>query len=379
MHVHKLIQGLKKVIVSVTNDLSTDQRVDKVCNTLISMGFDVELVGRILPESLPLSRNYKTTRMKLLFRKGPFFYAEYNIRLWLYLMFHKSGLLVSNDLDTLPANYLAHKLKGIPVVYDSHEYYTETPELVYRPFVQGVWQRIEKCIFPHLTDIITVNDSIAGLYERKYGKKLNVVRNLPRKSVSVYKITPEDLGFKSDEHLIILQGAGINIQRGAEEAIQAMEFVNNARLLIIGGGDVIDDLKKLAEDKNLNGKVIFMPRKPYNELMEYTSVADIGLTLDKDTNINYRFSLPNKLFDYINALTPVLASPLPEIRKIVEDYNVGLLIENHDPEHIASKINFMLSNNYKSLLKDNLVKASADLNWESEETVLRSVYSKYVR
>lgn len=378
MHIHKLIQGLKKVIVSVTNDLSTDQRVDKVCCTLSNMGFDVELVGRKLPGSFPLHRSYKTHRMSLVFKKGPLFYAEYNTRLWWYLLTHRVNLLVSNDLDTLPANFVVHKIKRIPIVYDSHEFYTETPELVNRPFVQGIWLWIEKRIFPRLTDIFTVNDSIAALYEQKYGKKLFVVRNLPRKNVSVKKILPEDLGFKSGEHLIILQGAGINIQRGAEEAIQAMEFVPDAKLLIIGGGDVVDDLKKLAAERNLNGRVIFMPRKPYNELMEYTAVAEIGLTLDKDTNINYRFSLPNKLFDYINAQTPVLASPLTEIRKIVENYKVGVLIENHDPRHIADKINFMLQNNYKAKLKENLINASSVLNWEAEEEVLRSVYSKYV-
>lgn len=342
------------------------------------MGFKVSLIGRKLPGSFPLDRVYHTHRMKLIFRKGPFFYAEYNIRLFLYLLFHKADLLVSNDLDTLPANFLAHKMNGIPIVYDSHEYYTETPELVNRPIVQGIWKWIERSIFPSLNDIITVNSSIAELYEKQYSKKLFVVRNLPRLRKSFDAVEREHLGFKSDQHLIILQGAGINIQRGAEEAILAMEYVENTTLLIVGGGDVINDLKHLALAKKLNEKVKFMPRLPYNELMRYTAVAEIGLTLDKDTNVNYRFSLPNKLFDYINAGTPVLASPLPEIRKIIEEYNVGMLIDYHDPKHIAEKINFMLTNNYKSLLIENLKTAALKLNWENEEEVIRVVYSKYV-
>jgi len=369
---------LKKVIVSVTNDLSTDQRVDKVCCTLTTMGFNVCLTGRLLPGSFPLNREYRTHRMRLLFRKGPLFYAEYNFRLLLLLLFNRADLLVSNDLDTLPANYVAHKLKSIPLVYDSHEYYTGTPELVSRPFIQGIWKRIEKFIFPKLDKIFTVNESIANLYYQEYGKCINVVRNVPRKAIMNASYTPSQLGFDHDKHLIILQGAGINIQRGAEEAVLSMQYIDSAVLLIVGGGDIIEALKALVQKSGLTRKVIFMPRIPYAELMKYTSAADIGLTLDKDTNINYRFSLPNKLFDYINAGTPVLSSPLPEIKKIIDQYEVGMLIENHDPKHIASRMQYMIENNYKSKLNDNLKRAAAELNWENEEKTLKLVYSKYV-
>jgi len=368
---------LKKVIVSVTNDLSTDQRVDKVCNTLVSMGFKVCLTGRLLPDSFKLKRVYQTHRMTLIFRKGPLFYAEYNIRLLGYLLFHKANLLVSNDLDTLPANFTAHILKHIPIVYDSHEYYTGTPELVNRPRVQAIWKAFERYIFPRLKDIFTVNESIANLYRDEYHKEVHVIRNVPRQWKDKPEATPGKLGFDPDKHLIILQGAGINIQRGAEEAVEAMKYVNNAILMIIGGGDVIESLKEQASINGLSNKVLFFPKIPFPKLMEYTSVAEIGLTLDKDTNINYRFSLPNKLFDYIHAGTPVLASPLPEIKRIIEQYGVGMLIESHDPKHIANCINQMINGNYKQLMKQNLERAASELNWENEELTLKKVYSKY--
>lgn len=341
------------------------------------MGFQVLLIGRLLPGSLPLERKYKTKRIRLFFRKGPIFYAEYNLRLFLLLLTSKANLLLSNDLDTLPANYLAHKLKLVPLVYDSHEYYTGTPELVNRPFVQSIWKKIENYIFPNLKDIFTVNESIAALYKQEYGKNISIVRNVPRKPVEEYHYTPQQLGLSSNKPYIILQGAGINIQRGAEEAILAMEFVEEAILLIIGSGDIISYLKGLAKERNLSEKVIFLPKMPYDQLMKYTSVAQIGLTLDKDTNINYRYSLPNKLFDYIHAGTPVLASNLVEIRKIIEKYGVGRIIEDHNPIHIAAMINLMLQNNYKEKLKENLIKASNELNWENEEIILKEVYSKY--
>src|ERR1051326_7175614 len=128
----------KKIILSVTNDLTSEQRVHKVCLFLLKLGFNVILVGRQRRKSLPLeSRPYKTKRMFLLFEKGPLFYAEYNLRLFFYLLFHKADVLVSNDLDTLPANYLASTLKGNKLVHDSHEYRSEehTSELQSHSFI----------------------------------------------------------------------------------------------------------------------------------------------------------------------------------------------------------------------------------------------------
>lgn len=369
---------LNKVIVSVTNDLTTDQRVDKVCNTLTGMGFNVTLIGRILHGSFSLNRPYPTHRMRLLFSKGPLFYAEYNLRLFFYLLSHRCNLLVSNDLDTLLANFVAHRIKRIPMVYDSHEYYTETPELLNRPMVQGFWQWIERMIFPQLTDIITVNDSIARLYEEKYGKKLQVVRNIPRTFRHYKPKSRKELDLPEDKRIIMMQGAGINIQRGAEEAIEAIKMVKNAVLLIIGGGDVIEKLRQLALKPELTGKVLFKPKMPYNDLMQHTLLADVGLTLDKDTNINYRYSLPNKLFDYIHAGIPVLASRLPEIAQIVEGYNIGMITESHDPAEIARILNRMLDDDSVRLAwKENLAKAARELNWENEEKVLKTVYQKY--
>ncbi|MBL7904460.1 MAG: glycosyltransferase [Bacteroidales bacterium] len=370
---------MKRVVVSVTNDLSTDQRVSKVCTSLVKMGFEVCLVGRKLAGSLPLNRSYETHRMRLMFIRGPLFYAEYNFRLFFFLLFRKTDLLVSNDLDTLLPNFLVHRLKGVALVYDSHEFYTETPELVNRPRVQRIWERIEGMIFPKLHDVFTVNESIARLYSEKYGITPKVVRNIPATFASDEPKSRAALGLPPDKYIVLMQGAGINIQRGAEEAIEAIQLVDDAVLLIIGAGDVIGQLKQQAASPALVDKVIFLPKMPYPELMQHTRAADIGLTLDKDTNINYRYSLPNKLFDYIHAGIPVLASRLPEVSRIVEGYDIGLVTDSHQPEILAGLINTMLHDEAsRSRWKDNLRTAARELNWENEENVLKSVYQKYV-
>jgi len=368
----------KIAIVCVTNDLVTDQRVHKTCLTLQKCGFFTIEVGRMLPESLPLQRPYVTKRFKLCFRKGPQFYAEYNIRLFFYLLFAKVDLIFANDLDTLPAAFLAAKIRRKKIIYDTHEYFTETPELVHRPKVQAIWQKIENFIFPKLQVIFTVNDSIAELYKKKYNKNLQVVRNIPPTYIPSRLKTRKELDLPENKHILILQGTGINKDRGAEEVLTAMQYLQNCILLIIGSGDVLPALQKMTKELQLENKVIFKTKMPFEELRQYTCNSDLGLAIDKDTNLNYHFSLPNKLFDYIHAGIPVLASDLPELKKIINDYDIGYFLQNHDPKNIAATIEYIFENaeRYKTV-KSNTEKAREQLCWENEEKNLLQIIQQY--
>lgn len=373
---------MKKVIVSVINDLSTDQRVHKTCLTLTELGFNVILVGRRQRKSLPLAgRVYSTHRMFLLFEKGPLFYLEYQIRLFIFLLFHKVHVVVANDLDTLLPNYLISKIKASQLVYDTHELFCEVPELQGNPMKRKVWKRLELWIFPKLKNVFTVNDSIANIYTSEYHVPINVVRNIPflKNQNVVISASLEELNLPKNKKIIVLQGAGINMDRGAEEAVEAMQYVEDSLLLIIGGGDVLDTLKIMVLELKLNDSVMFIGKVPFEKLMQYTRLADIGLTLDKDTNINYRYSLPNKLFDYIHAGVPILASELVEVKKIVEKYQVGDCIQSHEPKHIAEKLNHILADADRlQMWKKNAKIASESLNWETEQQRLIAVYKQFL-
>jgi glycosyltransferase involved in cell wall biosynthesis len=370
---------LKHAIVSVINDLITDNRVHKSCLTLQKAGYEVLLVGRVLRKSPPMNeRPYKVKRMKLLFESGPLFYAEFNIRLFLFLLFKRCQLLLSNDLDTLLPNFLISKLKNIPLIYDSHEYFTETPELINRRFVQNIWKKIEYFCLSRLKEMITVNESIAELFRSKYGIKVYVIRNIPMQLKNFERKSREAIGLPTDKHLLVLQGAGINIQRGTEELVKAMAFLDNCFLMLIGSGDVLPKLKKMVAEMQLESRVRFFPRMPYLEMIAYTQVAELGFTLDKDTNLNYRFSLPNKLFDYIQAGVPVISSHLPEIERIIRHYNIGDFVEDHRPETIATTISEALENKSRyQIWKTNLLQAKDELCWEKEENVLLEIYKQY--
>jgi len=326
------------------------------------------------------SRTYAVKRMLLIFHKGPLFYAEYQIRLFLLLLFQrKVSLLLANDLDTLLPNYLISKLKRIPVVFDSHEYFTGVPELEQHPLKQKIWKQIERSIFPKLKDVFTVNHSIADLFQKEYGIRPRVVRNVPPLWLAKETISRNALGLPENKRILILQGSGINIQRGAEEMVEAMQWIDHAVLLIIGGGDVIDILKQMVKLLSLKEKVIFKERQPYEKLMAYTAIADLGLSLDKDLSLNYKYSLPNKIFDYLHAGIPVLASPLIEIKKVIEKYDVGDFIPNHQPKEIAVKVNeIFLHEDWLKKWKKNTKKAAHELNWQKESEIIKEVYLKYV-
>ncbi len=367
------ILKVKTAIVTVSNDLATDNRVSRTCNVLIESGYNVLLVGRKRKNSISLKLiNYRCLRLNLLFDKGALFYAELNIRLFIFLLFSKVDLIFANDLDTLPAAFLAHRFKrSSKIVYDSHELFTEAPELEGR-FVKKIWERIEKMIFPKLQHIITVNDSIASIFKAKFNKELVVVRNIGEQLIQTNIKSKEELGLPFDKKIIIIQGSGLNIERGIEEAIEAMLYVRDAVLIIIGDGDVIPSAKIIVEKHELSTKVLFFGKRPYSELMQFTHYADIGLALDKPKSLNYKYALPNKLFDYINTQTAIVSSSLIEIEKIVKHYEIGCVIEQTEPKLIAAAINSLINNpELLATYKNNCNVAAKIENWENEKVKLK--------
>lgn len=364
-----------KIAVLVSNDLATDQRVAKVCAFLQTKNFEITLLGRKQKNSLAIKRSYAVKRFRLLFNKGPLFYMNLNFNLFLYLLRGKFKFIHANDLDTLLAAYLASKVNGAKLVYDTHEYYCGVPELINRPLVRKVWLSIERYIFPKLTHVITVNQSIAGIYKQEYGKDLKVLRNVsPLLEISQDQETnwPFDATNKT---ILLMQGAGINVERGAEEVVLAMLNLPQCALVFIGDGDVMPKLQQMVEHLQLQHSVFFLGKMPYAKMMKYTAKAHIGLSLDKANSPNYALSLPNKLFDYIQATIPVLASDIKEVKDIIDQFGVGKTINDVSPQKITSAILEMTDNlqDYVAL-KEKCLIAKKVLCWENEVKVLEEIY-----
>ncbi|MBN1158776.1 MAG: glycosyltransferase [Bacteroidales bacterium] len=357
----------------MTNDIFTDRRVCRIARSLADHGHKVTVIGRKYKQNTKLPDfSFRMYRMRLLFSRGLLFYAEYNFRLLFRLLLMHTDILVANDLDTLPAVYLASRIRKRTVIYDSHEYFTEVPELIGRNLVKNIWQLLERMILPKIRYAYTVSESIAKAYQQKYGINMYVIRNLPwrlKKSVD-----PEKMIKKDNEQMILYQGS-LNRGRGLELAILATGYLHDTKLVIIGTGDVEHELKSLAEIHGLQNKVLFLGRIPQDQLMQYTIQADAGISLEEQSGLNYTYALPNKLFDYIQAGIPVIVSDLPEMASIVIRYEIGVVSKARDPEALAGIFREALWNPEKRRIwKDNLMKAAKELCWEREEPKLIELY-----
>jgi glycosyltransferase involved in cell wall biosynthesis len=263
------------------------------------------------------------------------------------------------------------------LVYDSHEYFLGVPEIQNRYFVKKVWSSIESFIFPKLKYVFTVNESISDLYFKDYKVRPLVIRNLPNKSSLIKVKTKKDLGLPDNKKLVILQGSGINVDRGAEELLEAISIQDDFFLSVVGKGDVVDKLKRRCAKSDLVDKVLFVPTLPYSQMMQFTLNSDVGVSLDKNNNINYKFSLPNKIFDYSKAEIPFVSTNLVEIRKITEEFHTGVLISSTSPEGIIEGLNKAIALKKSKNFISNIAKMNSTLNWESESVSLIKTYEKF--
>jgi glycosyltransferase involved in cell wall biosynthesis len=365
----------KRILISVSNDLVSDQRVARVCQSLTMAGYKVILIGCIKKKRQPLTCSYKTFRFNLFFKKHFIFYLEYNIRLFFTLLFRRADAQLCNDTDALPANYLAALFTHRPLIFDAHELFPEVPELIGRKLVKKTWENIENFIFPHLKYNYTVCHSIAKYYQQKYGTSFEVVRNIP--PVIPFHNSNEQVELIKEKKILLYQGA-VNMGRGIDWIIKAMPYLNDCVLYICGDGDELEKMKLLSQKMKLTNKVIFTGRIPMEQLNQYTVKADLGFILLEHKGLSYYYSLPNRIFDYMRFKVPVVATDFPEISKIVRTYNTGRLIRRYEPQYLAKIVHETLKEWEDEEKKQRLEKVAQQFSWENESKIMLKVVSKAI-
>jgi glycosyltransferase involved in cell wall biosynthesis len=234
--------------------------------------------------------------------------------------------------------------------------------------VQKVWTKIEDRIFPQLKYTYTVCQTIADTYNKRYGINMQVVRNIPfaaEETSATGRVWMDTKGKK----VLLYQGA-VNVGRGIEWIINTMPYLKDFVCYIVGGGDLLEKMKALVKTLRLEDRVFFTGRLPFEALSAYTQCADIGINLLDNRGLNYYYSLPNRIFDYIRNSVPVLTSDFPEIRKIVAHYDIGTLVDHYEPEYLAEIIRQMSKQEKNTA---GFARANAELTWENEAQTLLKI------
>ncbi|MES2850433.1 MAG: glycosyltransferase [Bacteroidota bacterium] len=358
--------GGGNIVFTVTTDLTFDQRMIRICTSLANAGYNVTLIGRKMKASLPLAEQpFTQKRLRCFFEKGKLFYAEYNLRLFFYLLFKKMDCICAIDLDTILPCYLISKLKRVKRVYDAHELFCEMKEIVTRPGIYKMWKYIEKFTVPKFTNGYTVNQPIADEFKKMYGLNYAVIRNIALlRQINI----PE-----KKEKFILYQGA-VNEGRSFETLIPAMKDVD-CKLIICGDGNFMQQAKQLVFENNLEQKVIFKGKIKPDELRTVTLQAYIGVTLFENKGLSNYFSLGNRFFDYLHAGIPQLCVDYPVYKEINDKYHIAVLTDDISSKKLSSLLNNLLANEVAyNTLQQNCLQATQELNWQQEEKKLIQFY-----
>lgn len=359
----------KRLCFSVTNDLTYDQRMIRICTSLSRAGYEVLLVGRKKPNSPPLAeQEFTQKRLRCWFQGGFAFYAEFNIRLFFFLLFLPVDLLCAIDLDTIAPNLLVSKWRKKARVYDAHEYFTEVPEVVRRPKVQQVWEKLGQWAIPQFAYCYTVAEGLAEVMSKRYDTPFQVIRNVPIQTTTL------PAPAKSPPFILLYQGV-LNEGRGLEAVLEAMPQLKDTQLWLAGEGDLSPQLRELSQRLALDQQVHFLGYLPPEKLRALTPKAHLGLNLLENRGLSYYYSLANKAFDYVQAGIPSLQMNFPAYRRLQNQHQVFHLVDNLSTTSIVAAVtNLRQSESYYQELRQNCAIARLDWHWEAEEKKLLQFY-----
>ncbi len=282
-----------------------------------------------------------------------------------------ADVYLATDLYSLPAAVSAGRRKI--VWYDSRELYSDLSTLQGKPLRRTFWRMVEKKYSRHAKMVTTVNESIASILRDRF-PRVEVIRNYP---LSVRHERDETFrrrcGVPPAKFLLLSQG-GLQKGRGAFVILDAIQSRVDASIVFLGDGPLQGEIAAYAEILGMRERVCFLPAVPVHDLPVYTASADIGLCVIENLGRSYYLSLPNKLFEYIMACVPVVASDFPELGAVVREEEVGCTCDPGKPESIRAAIDKLLDDRktYEKC-KEACVSARNRFKWEREEKALRQI------
>ena len=356
-----------KIIISVTTDIHYDQRVCKIANSLTNAGHSVEVIGRYKLPLAPRSDLFQKRWIHCWFKRSFLFYAEFNIRLFLVVLFKSCDAIYACDLDTLLAAGLVSKIRNKKLIFDAHEYMEESVELRKKKWISSVWSFIGKLAIPWTDERITVSDSLAYELQSKYKLPFQVIRNLPY----FQNIQPSD----KLQKIIWYQGA-LNEGRGLELVLECMNDLPEYRFHLAGTGDIMEQLKLRTKELGLENRVQFFGRLSYEEMLHHAQKAFVGIDLLESDSKSYWFSLSNKTFDYMQALLPSIQMNFPEYQQIQNQFKTSILLKELSRNSFIDAIMKFENTEFYFECKKSCSLAKEKYHWKEEEKILLPVFCK---
>jgi glycosyltransferase involved in cell wall biosynthesis len=379
-----------KIVMLVLNNITYDARVHKQAKSLSLAGNAVTVIGlldEVSTQSETIQSGYQILRLEIRSMKGRYSalsqlirLIEFNVRAVLAIINLHPRVVHAHAIQTLPACWLGARLSRGRLVYDAHEFEqgqdfsaaARIPRLM-----QWMWIWPEKLFIRSADSVITVSDSLADALKKTYQiDKPVVIRNIPEHSsyvsfnqhkiMNLYDIPP---GWP----IILYQGI-FSTGRGLLELIQSAAYLQSTALLFVGDGSLLKDMQLTSHKISSNVRFIFLGRVSMEDLPAITSQAHIGMVLTQNTCLNHYYSLPNKLFEYLQAGLPVIGSNLPEISRIIDENQAGILVDPDDPQDIARGIKQLLDPQVYMTYKINALLVASNYNWENESAKLIKLY-----
>ncbi len=371
---------MKKVANLVFNPFTNDSRVIKESVSLSSGGYEVEVIAHGDKELKDYEKqeNFIVRRLSYLDRAVT---KDKLSKLRAYLSYVKESvsyckdfdILHCNDLNTLPIGYIIKKFynKDIKIVYDAHEYETETGGL--HGIQKTITKKLEKFLIKYADAVICVSDAIANEYVKLYNipKPALVLNTPPLKKIEKKDIFRETLNILKDKTIFLYQG-GLSSGRGIEILLDTFKQIDDDKSVIVfmGYGALEESIKDISKEYT---NIYFHKAVTPDVLLDFTCSADFGISTIEDTCLSYHYCLPNKMFEYLMAEIPVIVSNLPEMKKLVEENSVGVVAKENTPQGLKVAIEEATQLDKKEL-HTNIQKVKEIYNWESQEKVLVKLY-----
>lgn len=334
------------IAFALTGDPRVNSRALRQLRLLSEVGFKVLVLGLGTPVGMT-EMNIKNVTLICLPRpngSGPRFFWRNHRQFKSALKYVKSTVYHASDLYTLPAMRQAADRHHARLVFDARELYTHLPSTTRRPWVRATWEVIQHLHIHRANCIYTVSESIAQHLQKKHNtQNICLMRNIPApQAAAPTRSLRERLALPPNVTIILHQG-NLQKHRGATMMVEAMLHTDNAVLVFMGHGPLRSDIEHLVQNLDLQAKVRFIDPVPPEKLLSVTASADLGLTFLEDCCLNHRYALPNKLFEYLAAGVPVIASDLPEISQIIQRFSVGCVVPPGNTKALAAALNRAVS------------------------------------